>query len=77
MAACTLEKSRALEAADWIPQQFQSGTGSLENSWRVIGLQSTLEGQRSWISLLVKDGSGSSSSKVDAVTGKENSQQAK
>lgn len=47
MAACTLEKSRALEAADWIPQQFQSSTGSLENYWRVTGLQSTSEGQRS------------------------------
>lgn len=32
-----------LSAQNWIPQQPQTGTGSLEDSWRVAGLQSTLE----------------------------------
>lgn len=32
-----------LSPSSWVPQQSQTGTGSLEDSWRVTGLQSTLE----------------------------------
>ena len=43
-----------LSSQAWVSQQSQDGAKDLEESWKIIGLQPTLDDQSSWVLISMK-----------------------
>lgn len=62
----TIANLHHIVAQSMWPQESQSDDESRKEFWRILGLQSVLKGQRSWVSISVKDGS-KDINRVDAL----------